>query len=370
MSVENKIDEWLLRELFYAYLDARKNKRSTSDEHNFELNYMENLMTLRDDIMNHRYKPGRGIAFITYDPVMREIFAAPFRDRVVHHFIYNQVAEWWDRHFIYDSYSCRKDKGTFFAIDRLRHHVNSVSRHGTKEAYVIKLDIQGYFMSLQRKAIFERACWGLDQQFKGEALEWKRNLIKYLWREIIFDDPTAEVRRRGSVHEWDGLPDNKSLFCQPPGQGIVIGNLSSQLLSNIYLDLLDRYVTIELGYKHYGRYVDDFYIVVSGEEYKKALEDLKKIDEFLKRIGLILHPKKRYIQEVKKGVPFMGVVVYPNSIVPGKRLKRNFYKGLYKFGIGYNSVESITSHLGHMKHIDGKKFTKKMFDKFGNEYRF
>lgn len=369
-SEKGDIGEWLLKELYFAYLEARKNKRGTSDEHKFELNAMANLMILRDDIMNHRYKPGRGIAFITYDPVMREIFAAPFRDRVVHHFLYNQVADWWDKRFVYDSYSCRKGKGTLFAIERLHHHINSVSKCGSEPAYVIKLDIQGYFMSLPRKDVFSRACWGLDRQFSSSKDLWLKDLVKYLWKEVIFDDPTRGVTIRGSVSDWDDLPENKSLFSQPPGRGIVIGNLSSQLISNIYLDQLDRFVKYELGYKHYGRYVDDFYLIVSEAELKKALTDVEKIKEFLFSIKLTLHPKKRYIQKVTHGVPFLGMVVYPNAIVPSRRFKNNFYRAALSYSMELNSDESILAYLGYMKNVDGKKLCSKVFDAFGFEYRF
>lgn len=368
---EGNLSEWLLHELYFAFLEARKNKRGTSDEHKFELNLMENLAQLRDDIVNRVYKPSRGQAFIIYDPVMREIFAAPFRDRVVHHFIYNQVAEWWDRRFIYDSYSCRVGKGTLFGIKRLQKHMRQVSRNGTRKAYVIKRDLSGYFMSLPRKKLLEIACDGIDRQFK-DGQKALRELLKYLWEEIIMDDPIKDVYIKGSLHEWDNLPDNKSLFCQPPGQGIVIGNLSSQLLSNVYLNMLDRYITMELGYKHYGRYVDDFYVVVTEEEYKKALYDIDiKAAKFLKEeLGLTLHPKKRYSQEVLHGVSFLGVVISNEMIVPGKRFKNNFYRALIEYQMGFNSEESVTSYLGYLKNVNGKKLAKKMFDLNGFDYNF
>lgn len=369
MQEEKDIGEWLLHELFLAYIEARKNKRGTSDEHKFELHAMENLVILRDDIMGHRYKPGRGIAFIIYDPVMREIFAAPFRDRIVHHFLYNQNAGWWDRRFIYDSYSCRVGKGTLFGIKRMQHYVRMVSRNGTQKAYVLKFDIQGYFMSLSRKKIFARVCWGLDRQYDTKH-EWLKNLTRYLWKEVLFDDPTKGVQIRGSIKEWDGLPDNKSLFCQPPGQGIVIGNLSSQLVSNIYLDLLDRFITMELGWKYYGRYVDDFYIVVTEEELPRALADVEKIAEFLSSIGLTLHPRKRYIQEVSHGTPFLGMVVFPNAIVPGRRFKNNFYHAALEYTMGFRDNESIISYLGYMKNVNGKKLSAKIFELAGFEYRY
>lgn len=290
MKAKEAIGEWLLNELFVAYLAARQHKRSTKDEHIFELNAMQNLVMLRDDIMARRYKPSRGVAFIISKPVIREIFAAPFRDRVVHHFLYNQVAEWWDKRFIYDSYSCRVGKGTLFGIQRLQKHMRQVTQMGTREAYVIKLDLQGYFMSLPRQGIYDRVCWGLERQYDKEH-KWLKWLVQYLWHEVIFDDPIKGVRIRGSVHDWDVLPDNKSLFCQPPGKGIVIGNLSSQLISNIYLDQLDRYVKYELGYKHYGRYVDDFYMIVLKEDLAQAMRDVVKINDFLHGLELTLHPK-------------------------------------------------------------------------------
>ena len=369
MSDEKDIGEWLLKELFCAYIEARKNKRATSDENRFELNAMENLIGLCDDIMAHRYKPGRGIAFIIHDPVTREIFAAPFRDRVVHHFLYNQVAEWWDRRFIHDSYSCRKDKGTLFGIRRLQHHIRQVTQMGTREAYVIKLDIQGYFMSLPRKEIYERVCFGLDRQFDCRRL-WLKDLLRYLWREVIFDDPTRDVKIRGSMLEWDALPKNKSLFYQPPGQGIVIGNLSSQLISNIYLDQLDRFVKFELGYKSYGRYVDDFFLIVEKEKYQMALADIGKIKDFLFGLNLTLHPKKKYIQNVRRGVPFLGMMVYLDSIVPARRFKNNFYHAAMEYSYGFLDNESMTAYLGYLKNVNGKKLTKKIFDNFGFSYYF
>ena len=292
--------EWLLHQLEIAYLDARKGKRRSRDEYRFEAYLLENLVTLRDDILHKRYTPSRGIAFVTTKPVLREIFAAPFRDRVVHHFLYNMVAEWWDRKFIYDSYSCRKGKGTLLGIKRLQHHIASVSRNYTRRAYVIKLDIQGYFMSLPRKALYDLVREGAKEQFKDRPD--LGGLITYIWEKIIFDDPVKGVKRRPPLSRWDRLPKNKSLFCQPPGKGIVIGNLSSQLLSNIYLNQLDKFVQYGLGYKHYGRYVDDFYIVVTEEEFPQAKKDITKIREFLYGIDLTLHPKKYYIQEVQKGV--------------------------------------------------------------------
>lgn len=359
-------EDWLLRELSRAYYEARKGKRSTVDEHIFEMNDMENILNLRDSILNRTYRPSKGIAFVTRKPVIREIFAAPFRDRVVHHFLYNAVGDWWDNRLLNDCYSCRKGKGTWFGIYRAEKNMRRASANFTKETYVIKLDIQGYFMSLPRDRLFERVMWGLDQQFSDKGKLY--HVLKFLWYQVIFDDPTKGVHRKGTKKDWQDLPKSKSLFCQPPGKGIVIGNLSSQLLSNIYLDLLDRYITLELGYKFYGRYVDDFYIMVEKKDYKKACKDVKKIEAFLKDIGLTLHPKKRYYQNIEKGLYFLGTVIYPGHIVPGPRITGNFRKAVRSFSAGNAEIETVISYLGFMKNLEGTKTTQSIFEEVGWEY--
>lgn len=342
-----------------AYRKARLAKRGTADEQRFELCLTMNLSQLCEEICARTYKPSRGIAFIIRNPVIREIFAAPFRDRVVHHLLYNFVAAWWDRRFIFDNYSCRVQKGTLFGVDRLRHHMMSASQNGLRQAWVLKLDIQGYFMSLPREKLYERALWGLLKQYGRDAWEFK--LCNYLWKEIIFDEPTIDVQTRGSKRDWADLPRSKSLFCAKQGCGIVIGNLTSQLLSNIYLDQLDRYVKHTLKIEHYGRYVDDFYMISAN---KTALLNLVPIiDEFLKNIGLKLHPKKRFLQEVHRGVPFLGAVVYPYRIHPGKRTKTNFNKSARNYflaggdsldlnapeAVSFTSYHGLTMHYKHQR---------------------
>ena len=363
---KEELESWLYAELILAFYKARKAKRSTNDEQAFEMRLTENLLQLRDDILDGFYKPGHGIAFIVRDPVMREIFAAPFRDRVIHHFLFNQVADWWDRRLIDDCYSCRVGKGTLYGINRMAHHIQSVSQNYQKETYVIKMDVQGYFMSLPRKGLYERVRWGLDRQFPNKGPKYK--IIKYLWREVIFDNPVNGVKKRGNLKEWDILPKTKSLFAQPPGKGIVIGNLSSQLLSNIYLDQLDRFVKYDLKYKHYGRYVDDFFLVVTKEELEKAKKDMQLISLYLTSLGLRLHPRKTHVQEIHKGVPFLGTVVYPGRIVPGKRVMQNFKRALFDVESGRKDLDTLVSYLGLVEHINGKKTTAKIFEKAGLTY--
>lgn len=365
MQVVN--EAWLMKKLYEAYLDARKNKRHTKDVYLFELNLADNLKQLCADLIHRRYKPSRGIAFVIKRPVMREIFAAPFRDRIVHHLLYNLSYDWWDRRLIYDSYSCRNNKGTLFGVMRLKHFIHSVSKDYTQEAYVMKLDLKGYFMSMPRSLLYERVVWGLERQFANNMV--LLNFLKYVWKEIVFDDPTKEVFIRGKHRDWRYLPKSKSLFCQPAGRGIVIGNLSSQMLSNILLDALDRYVKYDLKYKCYGRYVDDSFFVVTKDELPKLKKDVKKIEKFLSdELGLTLHPNKRYLQEVHKGVEFLGVVIYPYHIVPTRRFMNNFYRAAAEVGMGYRDDSSVLSYLGHSAHCNSSKMTAKVFRYYGWNY--
>ena len=364
----SRIDrEWLRGQLWKAYREARKGKRRTEDEYRFEQNDMKNINRLTELILSGQYKPSAGVAFIVEEPVKREIFAAPFVDRVVHHFLFNMINEWWDKRLIYNSFSCRKGKGTMFGYQRLARDIRSVSDNYTKKTWVIKLDLKGYFMSLPRDGLFERIVWGLRHQYPNGGPYFQ--LLKYLWREIIFDNPTVGVRKRKPLAAWDGLPDDKSLFHTPEGIGIVIGNLSSQLLSNIYLDQLDRFISFQLGYKHYGRYVDDFYLVVpDGPEFEQAKRDIPAIRNYALGLKLKLHPRKVYIQEVSKGVDYLGVVVYPHRIVPGKRFKRNFYRAATAYAIGHGKTESVISYFGQCKHLASRKLCNKVYDYISREY--
>lgn len=384
-------EEFLLEELWVAYTEARKGKRKTVDEHRFELNDLENIILLRDSILRRHYQPSRGVTFVVHDPVIREIVAAPFRDRVVHHFLYNICADWWDRRFIVDSYSCRVGKGVLFGQKRLLHHIRCVTENYTKPAFAASLDLRSYFISLCHRQLYERAIWGLDKQFRLDTsvkelpsgyLERNNircrqqdrsqlyDIAKYLWHQIIYDDPMKGITVRGRKDEWATLPPHKSLFNRAPGHGIVIGNLTSQLLSNIFMDQFDRFVTMDLGYKHYGRYVDDFFIIVPMQQKEQLLRDIAVMEKYLKEeLHLTLHPDKRRYQNVNKGVPFIGAVVYPGFIVPSHRSKHKAYLAAYQLSTTSNGkLEGMIAREGTLLHINSRKFFKKLFDSFGWEY--
>ncbi len=250
----------LIEDLFRAYFGARKNKRNTINALQFEYDFERRLFELQEELSTRTYSPMPSICFVNQYPVKREVFAADFRDRVVHHLIYNYIYHICERLFIYDSYSCRPKKGTLLGIKRLDHHIRSCSQNYQKDCYILKLDISGYFMNLD-KAILYRILENIAANYRKEIEREEIDLsfLLFLIRRVIFDDPTRHCRIKGRKSDWQDLPKDKSLFYSAPGTGLPIGNLTSQLFSNVYLNAFDHYVKYHLGCKHYGRYVDDFF---------------------------------------------------------------------------------------------------------------
>lgn len=360
----------LLAELFIAELAARKGgKRKTYDTHAFEVNLFENLVRLRDVLWKYSYHPNRSTAHVIFEPVQREIFAAPYVDRVAHHFVVNAMIDYVDKRLSYESCSCRLGKGTSFGIERLHHHIQAVSNNFKEPCYVVKLDISGYFMHIRKDILYKLMVEWLNKIF-ADNMGKRYRILKHAIHEIVFDDPVNGVKIQGSYGDWRGLPEDKSLFCQPPDRGLVIGNLTSQFSSNIYLDPLDRFITLDLGYKHYVRYVDDFCIIVPGCLLGRVKHDIKSIELFMQEYGLNLNHKKTRVIPSWQGVPFLGMVVRNDNILPGKRLVKNFGKTAYKFVVGLKDEDSIISYLGLLKNYDGEKITERIFSRVGWDYNW
>jgi len=364
---------WLIEKFADSFDKARLHKTRTFNEHSYDERWLYNIPKLVDSILGRYYHPSSSISFIIFDPMVREIFAAPFIDRIVHHFLYEMQGGWWDHHFITDSYSCRDGKGTLYGVNRVRKLARRATQNYTKPAHIIKLDIRGYFMSLPRRKLYERIEWGIDQQFKpylnNPAGFELYQICKYLWYQILLDNPVARSHRRGSAEHWNKLPNEKSLYFQPYDQGIVIGNLTSQLVSNIYLDQLDRYIKFELGYKYYCRYVDDFLIIVSDEEYEKAKKDVRKIENYLKNeLKLTLHPKKRFYGDIYKGFTFLGYRIYPHCAYPSDRLQSRLKTNLYNVKYQNTNPAKLISYFGLVSHMDVNNYIKDLFAKYNVDY--
>jgi len=260
------INDKLLQDLLTAYYSARRHKRNTQNQLKFELQYESHLLDLHDQIINRTYKPLPEIAFIVNKPVKREIFAADFRDRVVHHLLFNYLNPILDKQLINDCYSCRVGKGTSYGVARVQQFMRGCSENYTKDCYILKLDIKGYFMSIDKLRLYDivRGLVGRGSFIvRGDgdevgSLGFDLDLVDFLLKVVIFNDPTKNCIIKGSKSDWQGLPKSKSLFYANPYCGLPIGNLTSQLFGNVYLAGFDNFVKRELRVKYYGRYVDDF----------------------------------------------------------------------------------------------------------------
>lgn len=364
--------EQLLPDLFRAYFDARRNKRNTINQLRFELHFESEIMSLCDEILSRNYVIRPSISFIVDKPVKREIFAADFRDRVIHHLIYNYINPYFDSIFIEDSYSCRKNKGTLYGVNRVTDFIKECSNNYTSDCYILKLDIEGYFMNINRLLLAKIINRLLGEYFESEeTIAFDKSLLLYLVECILSDDPTKNCIIKGFRSDWQGLPASKSLFNKEENHGLPIGNLTSQLFSNIYLHDFDCFVKNDLQIKYYGRYVDDFVIVHRDCQYLKDL--LPKLSTFLSgTLGLTLHPKKIYLQHYSKGVNFLGAVIKPHRNYIANRSKRNFKNCIAtcerKLSNNeevpdtrslHNVRNSINSYLGIMQHYRTYNIRKK-----------
>lgn len=365
--------EHLLYQLNLSYLQARKNKRNTHNQLAFELNQETNLHHLAKAIYERKYAPKPCIAFIINKPVMREIFAADFTDRVIHHFIYRCIYPIIDRKLIHDTYSCRVGKGTLFGIDRAKGFMRSCSQDFTKDTYFLKLDIEAYFMNMHHDILFEQVIAMLPQN-KKSFLGISRETLIYLIRQTIFNNVAENCRIKGSKSDWDGLPPSKSLFNYPSNTGLPIGNLTSQVFGNVYMNDFDHFVKKEMKVKYYGRYVDDMLFVHND---KSFLEDIiSQLSHFLlSHFQLKIHPNKIVLKSVNEGIPFLGQIIKPHCTYIGNRTKNNFYQAIQEINKVMAVVPQFTwqqlcdiratlnSYLGCMHHTNSFKLRKSMLDR-------
>ena len=270
----------LILDLHAAFQLAKRHKSNKPYVQHFERKLKRNIEQLADDLLNRTYKPEPSTVFIVERPKKREVFAAQFRDRVVHHLYYNYTHELFERTFIADTYSCIEGRGTHYGIERLAQHIRQESHSNQRECYVMKMDKRGYFMHIDRQILLNIVLKTLRRMAnhriaRGHKLTWNNwidmDFVAWLSEEIIMLDPRQNCKIVGTVEDWEGLDHSKSLFYTMDGCGLPIGNLTSQLLSNVYLNEFDQYMKRTLKCKHYGRYVDDSFVVSTDKEWLLSL---------------------------------------------------------------------------------------------------
>ncbi|MCK9469817.1 MAG: hypothetical protein M0Q49_10415 [Porticoccaceae bacterium] len=375
--------------LWRAYRACRKGKRTTRDTQRYEARLLDRLVSSRDALARFAWRPSRTLAFVVSSPKLREIHAAPFSDRVVHHLLTDRLARIYEPVFIHDSYANRVGKGTHAAVDRLQAFMRQLVGGGlppmdsaaVKAAptggYCLQLDIANFFNSIHRPTLF-----GLLQQRllravrrKGLTRDEARALQAHC-RVLLEADPTAGVRRKGSPGLFDQVPPHKRLGALGLGVGLPIGNLTSQFFANVYLNELDQFVKHTLKARWYVRYVDDFVLLHHDPAQLLAWRD--EIERFLaERLRLKLKERAEP-RSVAAGVDFLGYVIRPFYKLVRRRVIRHLYARLAEFErqhVRPNALRlpltardllraQVASYLGHLRHAHSYRLWLHTLERF------
>lgn len=298
LSADLSVAPFQFEDLVQAYYDCRRNKRNSASARLFEKDMEINLLELHDDLIAGTYRPGRSICFVVTRPKAREVWAAAFRDRVVHHLLYNHVAPRFYASFIADSCACIPGRGTLYAAKRLESKIRSASENWSKPIFYLKCDLANFFVAIDKAVLRKQLAARITEPW------WLA-----LATQILMHDPREDYETRSPAHLFNRVPQHKRLVAQPAHLGLPIGNLSSQFFANVYLDALDQFAKHRLGAKHYIRYVDDF--VFLHESPQQLNRWLTEVEAFLPRLGAKLNPTKTILQPVDRGVDFVGHVIKP-----------------------------------------------------------
>ena len=298
-QIERHHTDFYFEELVQAYYNCRENKRNSASALEFEQNLESNLIQLRDELADGSYCPGKSICFVITRPKPREVWAAQFRDRIVHHLLYNRISLRFYAGFIADSCACIPGRGTLYGARRLESKIRSITQNWTQKAYYLKLDLANFFVSIDKNILYELIAKRVNEPW------WLK-----LAETILYHDPRNDFELRGEPSKIDLVPTHKRLSNHPSHRGLPIGNLSSQFFANIYLNELDQFIKHKIGAKHYVRYVDDMILLHKSPQWLNAAK--WEIEEFLRdKLNAMLNPTKTILQPIDRGVDFVGQVIKP-----------------------------------------------------------
>ncbi len=327
--------------LYYAYQNAAKGKRYRADVLEFTNNLESNLLALLDELKNHTYVVGAYREFYVYEPKKRLIMALPFRDRVVQWWLYSILYPIFDKTFIEDSFACRKGKGAKAAADRIQYILRK-PEVVSGNSYFLKIDMAKYFYRVVHATLLEVVA----RKIKDRNMMWLLQLF------IDGDGTPFGLTLCYNVEDAERIND----------RGMPIGNLTSQLLANVYLNELDQFCKHVLGIRYYIRYMDDVIIISDSKE--ELHEILSCIVEFLEeRLQLVLNDKTT-IRPVSMGIQFVGLTIWATHRTVRKstslRIRRRLKVSATRYTAGKLSYEkynaTLQSYLGLLKHNDGYRF--------------
>lgn len=339
--------------LLEAYFDCRCHKRKTVGATEFEMNYMSNLVQLLDEINSRQYKIGKSICFVVRYPRYREVFAGQFRDRIIHHYIALRLEPLFESQFSDRTYNCRKGKGQLAGIRQLQEDIMEVSENYTEDAYVMGIDLKGFFMSIYKPLLAKMVDDFIVRNYHGDDKED----LRWLCNMVVMHHPEKDCEKKSADYLWEFLPKEKSLFTNGEDRGVAIGNLFAQLFANFLLSKLDW--KTDYYCKHHVRYVDDMVLVARRKE--TLLRLMPMIRETLASLGLRLNEKKFYFQHYSKGVRFVGAIIKRDRIYSVNNTINNFRKSVRKLNDAArngdieainHAIQSVNSYLGIFGHYN------------------
>lgn len=336
--------------LAQAYIDCRRSKRNSNSALAFELDLERNLMHLHTELNSGTYQPGPSTCFVVTRPKYREVWAAAFRDRIVHHLLYNHVGARIERTFIADSCACIKGRGTLYAAQRLESKVRSITQNWRRPAHYLKCDLANFFVTIDKRVLATQLQAAIPEQ------PWQA-----LAQQILWHDPRDSYYLRSPHRLVNRVPQHKRLAAQPAYLGLPIGNLSSQFFANIYLNALDQFVKHQLRARHYIRYVDDFVLLHESPQQLNTWRE--QIEAFLaERLHAKLNPTKTILQPAERGIDFVGQVIKPHHRITRRRTVANALRAAAQHP-AENLRETANSHFGLLRQAthsqnDRRKLTK------------
>ena len=339
-----------LEQLVSSYYLSRRGKRDKLRICQFDFFLESNLVKLKYLLNSGNYAPSPYAHFTIYDPKTRQVAAPAFRDRVLQHSLVSTIEPSFEKRFIFDSYACRKGRGTHFGAKRVKKFLMAARcvNGGDKEIYVLQCDIQKFFQSIS---------WDVLLSLIGKVV--KCPLTFDLIKKIVTTHEKTTGRELDQLSLFSPVATELPAVSVDKRKGLPIGNLTSQLFANIYLNELDHFVKEVLRERWYARYMDDFLIIHPDKNHLWEVKE--KIRTFLKNaLDLQLHPKKVAIKNVSEGVPFVGYrIFYDHMLVRGstlRRIQKKYRKRIKLFRKGLISQDELSqthsSIRGHLKHAN------------------
>ncbi|KKP59415.1 MAG: RNA-directed DNA polymerase [Candidatus Magasanikbacteria bacterium GW2011_GWC2_34_16] len=347
VSIENLSLAW------DEFIVGKKNRR---DVLRFSGDLMDNIVELHDDLVNLTYDHltydhGGYKSFYINDPKRRHIHKASVRDRLLHRAVYRILYPFFDKTFIVDSFSCRKEKGLHKALNKFKELFNKVSKNKHCTCWVLKCDIRKFFASIDHQILLDI----LDGYIPDKDIVWLlKNIVESYHTNCYSRENGNQALDSAGVypHEGGGGDDKCKI-------GLPLGNLTSQLFSNVYMNVFDQFVKHKLKVKHYIRYADDFVFLSTDKKYLENL--IPKADNFLnEKLKLTLHPNKIFLRTIFSGVDFLGWVYFSNYHILRKVTKKRMLRRIKQ----NPTFETLQSYLGLLQHGYGQSTKKELLGEY------